>query len=247
MLGTLMLGTGSIVAGKAFAGEAQAKPSPGKVNPGRLGQVPRGLEEALKFPLVEALLGRRARRFSVGSEIPDGPVAFKSTQPPLPLDPLEQMLVLTAAAGNTGWHHMIDLALKARRALGDALGRLLVAPDADQEAIARQASDVVDDALALIRYWSAQTGTSFYLLAMRFFRFGVQLYRFHQPHFLAEFIDENLSLADAEFKAIALEAIDATLSDGPGSGQFLTIGDPVSERRRQTWNDLAALRNQLTA
>ena len=139
-----------------------------------------------------------------------------------------------------------DLALKARRSLGDALGHLLVAPGADQEALARQASDVVDDALALIRHWSAQPGVSFRPLALRFFRYGVQLYRLHQPHFLAEFITENLPPADAEFTTVALAAIDAALGDGPGVNQFLTIGDPVSERLRETWRDLAALRARLT-
>ena len=140
-----------------------------------------------------------------------------------------------------------DLALKARRALGDALGRLLVLPVADQDGIARQASDIVDDALALIRHWSAQPGVSFYLLAMRFFRYGVQLYRFHQPHFLAEFIVENLPPGDPEFKTIALEVIDATLADRPAPGEFLTVGDPASERRRQAWNELSTLRTRLTA
>jgi hypothetical protein len=53
------------------------------------------------------LYGRRSRRFSVGSEIPDSVLAFKSKKQPYPLAPLEQMLVLTAAAGNTGWHYMI--------------------------------------------------------------------------------------------------------------------------------------------
>lgn len=68
---------------------------------------PPGLEAALKMPLVEALLGRRARRFSYGAEIPDGPLTFKSDKEPLPLTDLEQMLVLTAAGGNTAWHYMI--------------------------------------------------------------------------------------------------------------------------------------------
>src|SRR6478736_8857712 len=140
-----------------------------------------------------------------------------------------------------------DLALKARRALGDALGRQLVMPGADQDNIAREASDIVDDALALIRHWSTRPGASFYVLAMRFFRFGVQLYRFHQPHFLAEFIVENLPPADPAFQAIALEAIDATLADKPAPGQFLTVGDPASERRRDAWRDLAALRARITA
>ncbi len=68
---------------------------------------PRGLEKAMTFPLIEAIHGRRARRFSLGSEIPDGPLAHKSAHPPLPLADLEKMLVLTSAAGNTGWHYAI--------------------------------------------------------------------------------------------------------------------------------------------
>src|SRR5215216_4334726 len=68
---------------------------------------PPGLQDVLQFPLVEALYGRRARRFSFGASIPDGPLAFTSRHDPLPLTELEQMLVLTAAAGNTGWHYMI--------------------------------------------------------------------------------------------------------------------------------------------
>jgi len=66
-----------------------------------------GWEDALRMPLVEALLGRRARRFALGASLPDGTLAFTSRHAPQPLDELEQMLVLTAAAGNTGWHYMI--------------------------------------------------------------------------------------------------------------------------------------------
>jgi hypothetical protein len=68
---------------------------------------PRGLQDVVEFPLVEALFGRRARRFSLGASLPDGPLAFTSRHDPLALTELEQMLVLTAAAGNTGWHYMI--------------------------------------------------------------------------------------------------------------------------------------------
>jgi tetratricopeptide (TPR) repeat protein len=139
-----------------------------------------------------------------------------------------------------------DVALKARRALGDALGHQLVAPGADQEAIARQASDVADDALALIRHWNAQTNPVFRLLALRFFRYGAQLYRFHQPHFLAEFIAENLPSGDEEFRTVALQTIEAALVDGQTRGRIFTIGDQASERIRQTWQDLSALRTRLT-
>jgi hypothetical protein len=68
---------------------------------------PPGLETALNFPLIEALHGRRARRFSAGAVIPDGPLAFESKLDPQPLSDLEKMIVLTSAAGNTGWHFAI--------------------------------------------------------------------------------------------------------------------------------------------
>ncbi len=69
--------------------------------------LPQGYYDALEFPLVAALFGRRARRFSLGATIPDGPLAYSSRHEPLPLSELERMMVLTAAAGNTGWHYMI--------------------------------------------------------------------------------------------------------------------------------------------
>lgn len=69
--------------------------------------LPKGFEDVLAFPLSAALLGRRARRFSLGATIPDGPLAYDSRREPLPLTELEQMLVLTAAGGNTGWHYAI--------------------------------------------------------------------------------------------------------------------------------------------
>src|SRR3712207_312804 len=69
--------------------------------------LPAGFEDVLAFPLSAALFGRRARRFSMGAHIPDGPLEFRSEKEPLPLTELEQLLVLTAAGGNTGWHYGI--------------------------------------------------------------------------------------------------------------------------------------------
>ncbi len=140
-----------------------------------------------------------------------------------------------------------DLALKARRALADALGQLLVAPGADQETLAREASDLVDDALALARFWAGRGEQAFASLALRFFHYGTQLYRIHQPHFLAEFIRENLGFNAREFRDTALAAIEAALRDRLRAGEFLTIGDPASERRRQAWQELETLRASLVA
>lgn len=72
-----------------------------------MADLPAGIEEALRFPLFEALMGRRARRFSMGASIPDGALAFTSRHAPEPLSELERMLVLIAATGNTGWNYLI--------------------------------------------------------------------------------------------------------------------------------------------
>src|SRR5262245_54318140 len=69
---------------------------------------PPGFHNLFQFPLIDALLGRRSRRFALGASLPDGPLAFTSRQPPLPLSELERMLVLTATGGVTGWHHLIE-------------------------------------------------------------------------------------------------------------------------------------------
>lgn len=61
----------------------------------------------LSFGLVEALLGRRCRRFFMGAEIPDGVFKFKSKQKLTPLSELEKYLIVAACGGNTSWHHMI--------------------------------------------------------------------------------------------------------------------------------------------
>jgi hypothetical protein len=48
----------------------------------------RALRELEDFPLVEALFGRRSRRFARGGEIPDGPLAYRSGHEPVPLSEL---------------------------------------------------------------------------------------------------------------------------------------------------------------
>ena len=65
------------------------------------------LHELVRFPLLDALYGRRARRISLGSSIPDGPLAYDSPHEPVPLTELERMVILTAMAGTTGWHYSI--------------------------------------------------------------------------------------------------------------------------------------------
>jgi len=68
---------------------------------------PMGFQDMMSFSLIDALLGRRSRRFFKGAEIPDGVLAYTSRQKPVPLTDLEKMLVVSACGGNTSWHHMI--------------------------------------------------------------------------------------------------------------------------------------------
>jgi hypothetical protein len=65
------------------------------------------LQGLAQFPLVAALLGRRSRRFALGDEIPDGPLAYRSEHEAMPLTELERLLVLGAMGGTTGWHYAI--------------------------------------------------------------------------------------------------------------------------------------------
>ena len=58
--------------------------------------LPPGFQDMLEFGLIEALMGRRARRFFMGAEIPDGSLAYKSRHKPVPLSELEKLLVVTA-------------------------------------------------------------------------------------------------------------------------------------------------------
>jgi hypothetical protein len=62
------------------------------------------LAQVGEFPLIEAIFGRRARRFGLGMEIPSGPLAFQSRYDPLPLTAFERDLLVAAATGVSGWN-----------------------------------------------------------------------------------------------------------------------------------------------
>ena len=64
----------------------------------------KALANLMQFPFVQALFGRRARRFGLGMEIPSGPLAYKSKKEPIPLSETEQMILVAAATGVSGWN-----------------------------------------------------------------------------------------------------------------------------------------------
>lgn len=62
------------------------------------------LHQVSQFPLLEAIFGRRARRFGRGMEIPSGPLAYKSKLEPRPLSDLEESILIAVGTGVTGWN-----------------------------------------------------------------------------------------------------------------------------------------------
>jgi tetratricopeptide (TPR) repeat protein len=144
-----------------------------------------------------------------------------------------------------------EMSLRARRALVTALGERLVAAGTDGrsiESLASEASDAIDDGLALAREWESRGVGQFRPLALRLFRMGAQLYQLHQPHFLGEFVLENLACpafaGDAEFRAAADAAIEQALF-AVNRPQLLVAGTPDAEKLLATAQSLRAARDHL--
>ena len=148
-----------------------------------------------------------------------------------------------------------DLSFKARRVLCDALGLLLTVHESARlpsAPLTAEASDTVDAGLALARHWEVQGIVSFRPTAARLFRFGTQLYRFNQPHFLAEFILENLDPknspgalpVEGDFHTLATEALTRALETLRNQPGIVTVASD-NDRRLQTWRDLKAAQIRL--
>lgn len=105
VLGTTLLGAGAVLSGLGIA-RGETLTTKGRIMLDSYSTLPRGLVETAGFPLIEAIHGRRSRRFAKGASIPNGPLAFTSRQAPEPLDPTEQMLLIATIAGNTGWANL---------------------------------------------------------------------------------------------------------------------------------------------
>jgi len=88
-----------------------------------------------------------------------------------------------------------EAGLKARHVLCQTIARRLSsrAPgDATMLEDVHEATDLVDEGLGLVRHWEQRGLTQFRLLASDLFRFGARVYGRYQPHFLREFVRENI-------------------------------------------------------
>jgi len=61
------------------------------------------VEAAWNFPLFEAMMGRRSRRFGFGMELEYGPFTYKSEKEPFPLSEDETAILVAAATLAGGW------------------------------------------------------------------------------------------------------------------------------------------------
>lgn len=69
---------------------------------------------AWNYPLFDAIFNRRSRRMAMGAEIPDGPNKYRSEKPPIPLDEVEEALLVEAGTGISGFN-LSDLPFKDDR------------------------------------------------------------------------------------------------------------------------------------
>ena len=60
-----------------------------------------------------------------------------------------------------------------------------------------EATDAVDEGLALVRSWERRGVEAFRAFAFDLFRFGARVYARYQPHFVDEFIAENMDPAES--------------------------------------------------
>lgn len=148
-----------------------------------------------------------------------------------------------------------ETALKARHVLCRAIADQLAhsSTTSAREDLVAAATDAADDGLKLARNWGARGEHRLRAVAEELFRFGVRVYQIHQPHFLAEFILENLDPAyspdalpiDPGSHEAAREAIDRTVAEIQGD-LFGSINTPQFGRLLTTLRQLRIARTRLS-
>ncbi|HEX3719762.1 MAG TPA: hypothetical protein VH595_17555 [Verrucomicrobiae bacterium] len=132
-------------------------------------------------------------------------------------DAAKQALAL-ASASETHSMAMGEVSLKSRHILCQVIVELLAEkgnPQSIKDELIAEATDVVDDGLALARHWERRRAGRFRPLARELFCFGARAYQIFQPHFLNEFLLENLDPAhssgafadDSQMHGAALDSL----------------------------------------
>lgn len=109
-----------------------------------------------------------------------------------------------------------EVGLHARHALCRTYAGRLVATGGNADAMpedAHEATDVVDEGLALVRQWEQRGVTRFRRVAADLFRFGARVYLRYQPQFLEEFMNENLDPARSSMGFVEDPELQAVVQD----------------------------------
>ena len=88
-----------------------------------------------------------------------------------------------------------EISLSARRSYCHAFGMLIGnQPEDKQEELHDKASDLLEEGLKLVTHWEEKGAQGLRQSAQHLFHLGCAFYCTQQPHFLPEFINENLDL-----------------------------------------------------
>jgi hypothetical protein len=147
-----------------------------------------------------------------------------------------------------------ETGLKARHILCRAIALQLadhgVTPVSED--LVAAVTDAVEDALKLARSWEARGERRLRGLAEELFRFGAHAYQIHQPHFLAEFLLENLDPRqtagafppDQKLHSAASEIIASALAAIQREG-FRSINTPRFDRFLERIRELRIAQTRL--
>lgn len=150
-----------------------------------------------------------------------------------------------------------EIGFKARHILCQALAHLLASRDLEpgqRDELLAEAAEAVDDGMVLARNWEARGAMQFRSQAADLFRFGCRVYQTHQPHFLTEFLLENLDPArsdgafssDLQMHASAREALWHTLGELQRDG-FKAMNTPRFEELLEALRELRITDERLVA
>lgn len=137
------------------------------------------------------------------------------------------------------------------QATAEQLAKTEVSSPARAELLA-EATDAVDRGLALARHWQACGETRFNRAMTDLFRFGCRAFQLHQPHFLTEFLLENLdpTKTDATFAQqlslheCAAESLWHTLA-AVHRDSFRQLNTPQLEKTLALFGELRVTRDRL--
>jgi tetratricopeptide (TPR) repeat protein len=131
-----------------------------------------------------------------------------------------------------------ETGFKARQVLCRAAAHLLTEK---HETLVAEATDAVEEGIGLGRHWEAKGENRFRPLVQSLFHFGCRAYQVHQPHFLAEFILENVQPAGGplaqEDHGFALESLWRALGALQQKG-FRSVATPEFSRILDSLRDL---------